>query len=57
MISAVHNFQTMCSADSETGFTRLRNRLFDDAEWTVSGHETGCFTTSYGLFCNATLTF
>lgn len=57
MISAVHNFQAMCSADCETGFTSLRNRLFDDAEWTVSGHETGCFTTSYGLFCNAILTF
>ena len=57
MISAVHNFQAMCSADCETGFTRLRNRLFDDAEWTVSGHGTGCFTTSYKLFCNAILTF
>lgn len=57
MISAVHNFQAMCSADCKTGSTRQRNRLFDDAEWTVSGHETGSFTTSYGLFCNAILTF
>ena len=57
MISAVHNFQAMCSADCKTGSTRQRNRLFDDAKQPVSGHETGCFTTSYGLFCNAILTF
>lgn len=47
MISAVHNFQAMCSADCETGFFTTRNGLFQGMEQAVLRPHTGCSVTRY----------